>query len=82
MVKAMHVIKGQGHIVGTAIYWFTSFSFHINPRPAIPEIQLFKNLPLKNKVKIIAKVKPDGHIWDQTVDYARFLFHGNYTIFG
>ena len=30
MVKAMHVIKGQGHIVGSATNQFTYFSFHIN----------------------------------------------------
>ena len=29
MVKAMHMIKGQGHNVGSATNRFTSFSFHI-----------------------------------------------------
>ena len=30
MFKAMRMVKGQGHIVGSATHWFNSFSFHIN----------------------------------------------------
>ena len=37
----------------------------------------------KFKVKVIAKVKPDGHIWALEFNqYVCFLFRGNWTIFG
>ena len=39
--------------------------------------------PWKFKVMVMAKVKPDGHIWG--LEFSRcvcFLFHGNRTIFG
>ena len=39
--------------------------------------------PWKFKVKVMAKVKPDGHIWG--LEFNRcvcFSFHGNWTIFG
>ena len=39
--------------------------------------------PWKFKVKVIAKVKPDGRIWDLGFNrYVCLLFHGNRTIFG
>ena len=39
--------------------------------------------PWKFKVKVMAKVKPDGHIWAiEFNQYACFLFRGNQTIFG
>ena len=37
--------------------------------------------PWKFKVKVIAKVKPDGHIWGLEFNrYVCFSFHGNRTI--
>ena len=39
--------------------------------------------PWKFKVKVIAKVKPDGHIWALEFNrYVCFSFRGNRTIFG
>ena len=39
--------------------------------------------PWKLKVKVMAKVKPDGHIWALEFNrYVRFSFRGNRTIFG
>ena len=39
--------------------------------------------PWKFKVKVRAKVKPDGHIWALKFNrYVCFSFHGNRTIFG
>ena len=39
--------------------------------------------PWKFKVKVMAKVKPDGHIWGlQFNRYVWFSFHGNRTISG
>ena len=39
--------------------------------------------PWKFKVKVMAKVKPDGHIWALEFNqYVCFLFRGNRTIFG
>ena len=39
--------------------------------------------PWKFKVKVMAKVKPDGHIWAPEFNrYVCFSFHGNRTIFG
>ena len=39
--------------------------------------------PWKFKVKVIAKVKPDGHIWGLKFNrYVCFSFRGNRTIFG
>ena len=39
--------------------------------------------PWKFKVKVMAKVKSDGHIWGLEFNrYVCFLFHGNRTIFG
>ena len=39
--------------------------------------------PWKFKVKIMAKVKPDGHIWALEFNrYVCFSFRGNRTIFG
>ena len=39
--------------------------------------------PWKFKVKVMAKVKPDGHIWALEFNrYVCFSFRGNWTIFG
>ena len=43
MVKVMHMVKGQGHIVGSATIDLLSLHFTFIGS-AIPEIQLFKNL--------------------------------------
>ena len=43
----------------------------------------FKIWPWKSKVKVMTKVKPDGHIWNLVFNqYVCFSFHGNWTIFG
>ena len=39
--------------------------------------------PWKFKVKVMAKVKPDGHVWVLEFNrYVCFSLHGNWTIFG
>ena len=49
-------------------FWLRYSNFHI--------------LPWKFKVKVRAKVKPYGHIWDLEFNrYVCFLFRGNRTIF-
>ena len=43
----------------------------------------FNIWPWKFKVKVMAKVKPNGHIWSLEFSrYVCFLFRGNRTIFG
>ena len=50
-------------------FWLRCSEFHI--------------CPWKFKVKVMAKVKPDGHIWGlESNRYVCFSFHGNQTIFG
>ena len=50
-------------------FWLRYSKFHI--------------LPWKFKVKVMAKVKPDGHIWALEFNrYVCFSFRGNRTIFG
>ena len=42
----------------------------------------FHSWPWKFKVKVMAKVKPDGHIWGLEINrYVCFSFRGNRTIF-
>ena len=98
LVKAMRVAKGQGYMwpwkfkgqdhgqgqthwshlrVGIQLvcllfvsdhFWLRHSKFHI--------------WPWKFKVKVIAKVKPDGHSWGlKFSQYICFLFRGNRTIF-
>ena len=44
---------------------------------------IFHIWPWKFKVKVMAKVKPDGHIWGLELNrYACFSFRGNGIIFG
>ena len=52
--------------------------------PLLTEIyRKFHIWPWKFKVKVMAKVKPDGHIWGIKFNrYVCFLFRGNQTIFG
>ena len=84
-------IQGQGH--GQGQTWWS----HL--RPWVQSICLlfvswqsdhfwlryskFHIWPWKFKVKIMAKVKPDGHIWALEFNrYVCFSFRGNWTIFG
>ena len=84
-------IQGQGH--GQGQTWWS----HMSPR--VQSICLlfvswqwdhfwlryskFYIWPWKFKVKVMAKVKPDGHIWTLEFNrYVCFLFRGNRTIFG
>ena len=46
-VKAMGEVKVRSHNTSLASYRFTSFWFHVNQPPPIPEIQHFQNLTLK-----------------------------------
>ena len=125
MVKAMHVVKGQGHIVGSPTNPITYFLFHIvqpchswntaiqkfhleNPRSrswpmwlhghiwGVQSVSVgfsfcgnqtifgkFNIWPWKLKVKVMTKVKSDGHIWGLEFNrYVCFQFCGNRTIFG
>ena len=83
--------KGQGYCQGQ-IHWS-----HL--RPGVQSICLlfvswqsdhfwlrygkFYIWPWKFKVKVMAKVKPDGHIWALEFNqYVCFSFRGNRTIFG
>ena len=83
--------KGQGH--GQGQTWWS----HL--RPWVQSICLlfvswqsdhfwlryskFHIWPWKFKVKVMAKVKSDGHIWALEFNrYVCFLFRGNQTIFG
>ena len=101
-VKAMCVVKGQGHI------WSWKFkgqghgqgqTHWSHLRPGVQSIYLlfvswqsdhfclgyskFQIWPWKFKVKVMAKVKADGHIWGLEFNqYVCFLFRGNRTIFG
>ena len=84
-------IQGQGHSQGQ-IWWS-----HVRPRVQSMCL-LFVSLqsdhfwqrcsqfhiwPWKFKVKIMAKVKPHGHIWGLEINwYLYSLFYGNRAIFG
>ena len=87
MVKVMCVVNGQGQ---------THWSYL---RPGVQSICLlfiswqsnlfwlryrkFHIWPWKCKVKVMAKVKPDGYIWALEFNqYICFSFRGNRTIFG
>ena len=84
-------IQGQGHGQGQ-IRWS-----HLRPWSSIDMFALlswqwdyfwlryskFYIWPWKFKVKVMAKVKPDGHIWALEFNrYVCFSFRGNQTIFG
>ena len=77
MVKAMHVVKVQGHIWpwkfkvmskpighiwGLEFNRYVAFRF-MAIRPFLAVHSKFHIWPWKFKVKIMAKVKPTGHIW-------------------
>ena len=51
--------------------------------PILAEYRKFHIWPWKFKVRVMTKVKPDGHIWALEFNrYVCFLFRGNRTIFG
>ena len=83
-------IQGQGHSQGQ-IWWS-----HLRPRVQSmcllfvlwqsdhfwQRYSQFHIWPWKFKVKVMSKVKPDGHIWGLEINrYVCFLFRGNRTIF-
>ena len=83
-------IQGQGHSQGQ-IWWS-----HLRPRVQSmcllfvlwksdhfwQRYTQFYIWPWKVKVKVMSKVKPDGHIWGLEINrYVCFLFRGNRTIF-
>ena len=82
--------KGQGY--GQGQTWWS----HLSPRQSICLLFVswqsdhfwlryskFYIWPWKFKVKVMAKVKPDDHIWALEFNrYVCFLFRGNRTIFG
>ena len=92
LVNAMCVVKGLGHI------WTLKDQGHCQGqtwwshlRPWVQSICLLFvswksdhfGLRWKLKVKVMAKVKPDSHIWGPVFNlYVCFLFRGNRTIFG
>ena len=90
MVKVMCVDKGHGHI------WPSKFkgqgygqgqTHWSHLRPGVQSIWLFfvswHIWPWKFKVKVIVKVKSDGHIWGLEFNwYVCFLFHENGTTVG
>ena len=84
--------KGQGYGQGQPHWWhfgpgvesicllflFSCQSYHFWLR-----YRKFHIWPWKFKVKVMAKVKPDGHIWALEFNwYVWFSFRGNQTIFG
>ena len=85
--RSLHLVfqgHGQGqtwcsHLRGWVQLLFVSWQLdHFSPR-----YSKFHMWPWKSKVKIMAKVKSDGHICGLEFNwYVYFLFHGNQTIFG
>ena len=98
MVKVMCVVKGQGHIWPSK-YIGQGQTHWLHLMPGVQSICLlfisWQSDPFwlryskfhiwlwKFKVKVMAKVKPDGHIWTLEFNrYVCFSFRGNRTIFG
>ena len=84
-VKVMAKVKPDGHIwalvfnryVSICLLFVSWQSDHFWLR-----YSKFYIWPWKFKVKVMAKVKPDGHIWAPVFNrYVCFLFRGNPTIF-
>ena len=73
MVKAMHVVKGQSHIAGSATNRFTHFSFHIN-WPSHSSGTAFSKLYLENPQKSNVMT---SFLWLMFNRYVHFLFCGN-----
>ena len=97
-VKVMCVVKGQGP-VWPSKFKGQGQTHWSHLRPAVQSIRLlffswqsdhfwlrysqFYIRPWKFKVKVMAKVKSDDHIWAlKFTPYVCFLFRGNRTIFG
>ena len=85
-VKVMAKVKPDGHIWALEFNRYVCFSFrqlswqsdHFWLR-----YSKFYIWPWKFKVKVMAKVKSDGHIWALEFNrYVCFSFRGNRTIFG
>ena len=85
-------IKGQGHAQGPT-WWshlrlwssIDTFAFFISWQSEHFWLRCSKFYiwPWKLKVKVMAKVNPDGHIWALEFNrYVCFSFRGNRTIFG
>ena len=98
MVKVMCVVKGQGHI-WPSNFKGQDQTHWSHLRPGVQLICLlfvswqsdhvwlryrkFYIWPWKFKVKVMAKVKPDGHIWSLGVQSICLLFvPWQWTIFG
>ena len=86
-------LKIQGQVHGQGQTWWSHlrpwssidmFAFRfVAIGPFMAEICKFYIWPWKFKVKVMAKVKSDGHIWNLEFNrYIYFLFRGNRTIFG
>ena len=94
MVKVICVVKGQGHIwpskfKGQGYSQVQTHWSHLRPGVSRQSDHFwlrynkFYIWPWKSKVKVMAKVKPDGHIWALKFNrYVCFSFRGNRTIFG
>ena len=73
--------QSQGHIVAQQPINLFSFRF-TSIGPAIPEIQLFKILPWKFKVKVMPMVITNGYIWGLVLNrYVTVSLRGNRTVF-
>ena len=98
MVKVMCVVKAQGHIQPSKFKGQVETHWsHLRPGfqsicllfvswqsdPFWLRYRKFHIWPWKFKVKVMAKVKPDGHIWALEFNrYVSFLFRGNRATFG
>ena len=58
----MVVVKGRGHIVSPAFYYFTSFTFHISQTNISWDTSISKFDLETSKVKVMGKVNGQGHI--------------------
>ena len=97
MVNVMCVAKGQGHIwtwkfkgQGQTHWWHLRTGVQSIYLPFVSwqwdhfwlRYSKFHIWPWKFKVKVMAKVKPDGHIWGLGFNqYVCFSFRGNRTMF-
>ena len=73
-VKGSKVIQSAQNLNNSLPFHFTSI------RPTISEIQLFRNLTLKNLVKVMSEVKGQNHIVYLVFNRCTsFLFHINQT---
>ena len=79
-VKAMGVVKGQGHTIGPVSYQLTSFSFHINQTNNSWDRAISKFDLEISKVKVMSDVKGEGHILYPISNWCTsFSFHINQT---